>query len=81
MTTYDVLSRYPTSAALRIAGLVMVALLLRLVATPFAMAALLTGRLVIRVESAITPHPPSPPTPSPLRWSTENTRTRYATTV
>jgi hypothetical protein len=78
MTTYDVLSKYSTGVALRIAGLVMVALLLRLVAVPLAVAALLTGRLVACVDSAVMP---APRPPSPPRWAAANTRTRTYATV
>ena len=78
MSVYEVLAQLKTGAALRVAGLVMVALVLRLVAVPLAVAALLMARLVAAVDSAATPRstPPYPP-----RWAAANTRTRYATTV
>lgn len=79
MTVYDALNRYPTRTVLRVAGLLMVALLLRLVAVPLAVVALLTGRLVAVVDAALTPRPTPP---APPRWAATNTRTHaYATTV
>ena len=78
MTAYDLLARYSTGAALRIAVLLLIGLLLRLVALPLAVAALLTGRLVIAVDSAATPRPAPP---SPPRWAAANTRTGRAATI
>lgn len=75
MTAYEALAGYPTRTALRIALLVYLGLLLRLVALPLAVAALLSARLVAAVDSAATPRP------TPPRWVAANTRTRYATTV
>jgi hypothetical protein len=83
VTAYDVLGQYATRTALRVAGLVYLGLLLRLVALPLAVAALLTGRLVAVVDAAATRamlrrliQPPAPP-----RWSAANTRTRTYATV
>lgn len=78
MNAYDVLSQLTTRAALRVTGLVMVALALRLVVVPVALAAVLIHRLVVVVDTAITtrPAPPAPP-----RWAAANTRTRHTATV
>lgn len=83
MTAYDVLSQYATRTALRVAGLVYLGLLLRLIALPLAVAALLTGRLVDAVDAAAARatlrrlvQPPAPP-----RWSAANTRTGHTAAV
>lgn len=83
MTAYDVLGQYATRTALRVAGLVYLGLLLRLIALPLAVAALLAGRLVAAVDAAAAratlprlTQPPAPP-----RWSAANTRTRHTATV
>jgi hypothetical protein len=78
MSVYDVLAKHPTGAALRLTTVVMVALLLRLIAVPLALAALLTGRLVAHVDSLAMP---APRPPSPPRWAAANTRTRTYATV
>lgn len=78
MTAYEALAGYRTRTALRVALLVYLGLLLRLVALPLAVAALLCARLVAVVDTAATPRPAPP---SPPRWAAANTRTRYATTV
>ena len=78
MTAYDVLASYRTPVALRIALLVYLGLLLRLVALPLAVTALLCARLVAVVDSAATPRPAQA---SPPRWAAANTRTRTYTTV
>jgi hypothetical protein len=79
VSIHDALSRYPTGLALKVAVLVYLALLLRLVAVPLAVAALLTGRLVAFVDAKLTPRPPA--NPMPPRWAAANTRTRAYTTV
>jgi hypothetical protein len=76
VTAYEALAAYRTRTALRIALLVYLGLLLRLVSLPLAVAALLCARLVAVVDPAATPAPPSPP-----RWVAANTRTRTYATV
>lgn len=74
MNPYDVLSGFPTRAAVRVALLVMLGLLLRLVAVPLALAALLAARLMATVD-AMAAVRPAPPLPRPPRWAAANTRT------
>jgi hypothetical protein len=85
VNTYDVLSRYPTGAVLRIACLVLLGLVVRLVALPLAVAALLTGRAVTALDARVAsrPAPPrsTPPRSTPPRWAAANTRTRHTATV
>lgn len=76
---HDALNRHGTGALLRLAGLVMLALLARLVAVPLVVAAVLADRLVSCVDSRLTTPRPSPP--SPPRWAAANTRTRHTATV
>lgn len=78
MTAYEALAAYRTRTALRIALLVYLGLLLRLVSLPLAVAALLCARLVAVVDAVATPRPAPP---SPPRWVAANTRTRTYATV
>jgi uncharacterized membrane protein YphA (DoxX/SURF4 family) len=80
MPFYDLLARHATRTAVAVAALVMAGLLLRLVALPLALAALLTGRLITATDHAAarraTPAPPAAP-----RWQAANTRTGQTVTV
>lgn len=78
MSAYELLAQLRTRAVLRVAGLVWLALALRLIALPLAVVALLAHRLVVAVDTAITTHPAPP---SPPRWAAANTRTRTHATV
>lgn len=76
MSIYDALAKYPTRDATRAALIVLLASVLRLIAIPLALGALVTGRAVLTLDSMATPKPPPPP-----RWEAANTRTGVTATV
>lgn len=76
MTSFEVLSRYPTPVALRLAGLAFLGLVLRLISLTLAVLTLLVGRLLAAVDIAIRTQ--TTPRGQP-RWVATNTQTRYTT--
>lgn len=83
MSIYDALAKYPTRAAAGAALIVFLASLLRLIAIPLALGALVTGRAVLTLDAMATPPPPrhQPPQPPSPRWAAANTRTGATATI
>jgi uncharacterized membrane protein YphA (DoxX/SURF4 family) len=82
MPFYDLLARHATRTAVAVAALLLAGLLLRLVALPLALAALLTGRLITATDHAAARRAaPVTSPPAGPRWQAANTRTGQTVTV
>lgn len=60
MTTYEVLSRYGTAAALKVAALAFLVLVLRIAVLPFVVVVLILDRSIKALNSAVAKVPAAP---------------------